>query len=32
MKSGNDAVKWARQDIMQRESFATQSALAWALY
>jgi tetratricopeptide (TPR) repeat protein len=32
IKNGSDAVKWARQDIVLRENFATQSALAWALY
>ena len=32
IKNGGEAVKWARQDIMLRENFATQSALAWALY
>ena len=32
IKNSRDAVKWARQDIMLRENFATQSALAWALY
>jgi hypothetical protein len=31
-KNAGDAVKWARQDIMLRENFATQSALAWALH
>jgi tetratricopeptide (TPR) repeat protein len=32
IQNGGDAVKWARQDIMLRENFATQSTLAWALY
>jgi tetratricopeptide (TPR) repeat protein len=32
IKCGSNAVKWAHQDIMLRENFATQSALAWALY
>jgi tetratricopeptide (TPR) repeat protein len=32
IKNGSEAVKWARQDIVLRENFATQSALAWALY
>jgi tetratricopeptide (TPR) repeat protein len=27
-----DAVKWARKDVVLRENFSTQSALAWALY
>jgi tetratricopeptide (TPR) repeat protein len=31
IRSSSDAVKWARQDIMLRENFGTQSALAWAL-
>ena len=32
IKNGREAVKWAHQDIMLRDNFATQSALAWALY
>jgi hypothetical protein len=32
IKNGSDAVKWARQDIVLRENFGTQSALAWALH
>ena len=31
-KEGAAAVKWARLDLQLRENFATQSALAWALY
>ncbi len=31
-KNGGEAVKWARQDIMLRDNFVTQGALAWALY
>jgi tetratricopeptide (TPR) repeat protein len=27
-----EAVRWARQDLALRENFATQSALAWALF
>lgn len=27
-----EAVRWARQDLALRESFSTQSALAWALF
>lgn len=27
-----DAVKWARKDVILRTNFATQSALAWALF
>jgi tetratricopeptide (TPR) repeat protein len=29
---GAEAVKWARKDIELRRNFATQAALAWALY
>ncbi len=31
-EDGAEAVKWARRDIELRENFATQAALAWALY
>jgi hypothetical protein len=31
-KDGAAAVNWARRDLELRENFATQSALAWALY
>jgi tetratricopeptide (TPR) repeat protein len=31
-KDGAAAVTWARADLQLRENFATQSALAWALY
>ena len=31
-KDGAPAVNWARLDLQLRENFATQSALAWALY
>jgi tetratricopeptide (TPR) repeat protein len=31
-KDGAAAVNWARRDLKLRENFATQSALAWALY
>jgi hypothetical protein len=31
-KDGAAAVNWARLDLQLRENFATQSALAWALY
>ena len=31
-KDGAAAVTWARADLRLRENFATQSALAWALY
>ena len=31
-KDGAEAVKWARMDIALRDNFATQAALAWALY
>src|SRR5260370_36702693 len=31
-KDGIAAVTWARADLQLRENFATQSALAWALY
>jgi len=32
VEDGPEAVKWARKDIELRDNFATQSALAWALY
>ena len=32
LEDGPSAVKWARLDIELRENFATQAALAWALY
>jgi tetratricopeptide (TPR) repeat protein len=32
VEDGPEAVKWARKDIQLRDNFATQSALAWALY
>ena len=32
MEDGAAAVKWARKDLRLRENFATQAALAWALY
>ena len=32
VKDGAAAVTWARADLQLRENFATQSALAWALY
>ncbi len=32
VEDGPEAVKWARKDIQLRNNFATQSALAWALY
>jgi tetratricopeptide (TPR) repeat protein len=32
VKDGAAAVNWARLDLQLRENFATQSALAWALY
>ena len=31
-EDGAAAVKWARKDLRLRENFATQAALAWALY
>lgn len=31
-EDGAEAVKWARKDIEMRANFATQAALAWALY
>lgn len=31
-KDSAQAVKWARKDILLRENYATQAALAWALY
>ena len=31
-ENGAEAVKWARRDLALRENFATQDALAWALY
>ena len=31
-KDGAQAVKWAYKDLQLRENFATQAALAWALY
>lgn len=31
-KDGPEAVKWARMDIALRDNFASQAALAWALY
>jgi tetratricopeptide (TPR) repeat protein len=31
-EDGNEAVKWAFKDLQLRENFATQAALAWALY
>jgi hypothetical protein len=31
-ENGTEAVKWAYKDLQQRENFATQAALAWALY
>ena len=32
VKDGAEAVKWARKDIALRDNFASQAALAWALY
>jgi len=32
VEDGTEAVKWARKDLRLRENFATQAALAWALY
>jgi len=32
VEDGPEAVKWARKDIELRDNFATQGALAWALY
>ena len=32
VEDGAAAVKWARKDLRLRENFATQAALAWALY
>ena len=29
---GREAVKWAHKDLQLRENFATQAALAWALF
>ncbi len=31
-KDGGEAVKWACKDLLLRENFATQAALAWAFY
>ena len=31
-EDGGEAVKWAYRDLQLRENFATQAALAWALY
>ena len=31
-EDGAEAVKWAHKDVQVRENFATQAALAWALY
>lgn len=31
-EDGAEAVKWARKDLALRQNFATQEALAWALY
>jgi tetratricopeptide (TPR) repeat protein len=31
-EDGSEAVKWAYKDLQLRENFATQAALAWALY
>jgi tetratricopeptide (TPR) repeat protein len=31
-ENGAEAVKWAYKDLQLRENFATQAALAWALY
>jgi len=31
-EDGAEALKWARMDLAVRENFATQAALAWALY
>ena len=31
-EDGTEAVKWAYEDLQLRENFATQAALAWALY
>lgn len=31
-KDGAEAVRWARKDILLRDNYATQAALAWALY
>lgn len=31
-ENGAEAVKWARKDLALRQNFATQEALAWALY
>ena len=31
-EDGGEAVKWAYKDLQLRENFATQAALAWALY
>jgi len=31
-EDGAEAVKWAYKDVQLRENFATQAALAWALY
>ena len=32
VEDGAEAVKWAHKDLRLRENFATQAALAWALY
>jgi tetratricopeptide (TPR) repeat protein len=32
VEDGLEAVKWARKDLLLRENFATQAALAWSLY
>ena len=32
LTNGDEAVKWARKDIALRDNFASQAALAWALY
>jgi tetratricopeptide (TPR) repeat protein len=31
-KNGQEALRWAEFDIAERENFATQAAMAWALY
>jgi tetratricopeptide (TPR) repeat protein len=32
VEAGPEAVKWAHKDLLLRENFATQAALAWSLY
>jgi tetratricopeptide (TPR) repeat protein len=32
VEDGAEAVKWAQKDLLLRENFATQAALAWSLY